>query len=138
MVGATLLGSELMLVDAEFYLVFLGVSALLVGFADLAGLAVPEWAEWLAFAVVSLVAMVTFRRRVYDRLGSGAAGETGDGLVGETALAQETIAPGETGRAELRGSVWTARNEGDRAVEAGQRMRVEGVEGLVLRVRPDF
>ncbi len=31
-VGAILLGSELALVDAQFYLVFIGASALVVGF----------------------------------------------------------------------------------------------------------
>ena len=37
-VGAILLGSELAFVDAQFYLVFIGASALVVGFLDLAGL----------------------------------------------------------------------------------------------------
>ena len=37
-VGAILLGSELAFVDAQFYLVFIGAAALVVGFLDLAGL----------------------------------------------------------------------------------------------------
>ena len=35
-----------------------------------------------------------------------------DSLVGELAIAAEAIPPGEHGRAELRGSTWTARNVG--------------------------
>ena len=33
--GAVVLGAELMFVDAQFYLVFIGLSAALVGLADL-------------------------------------------------------------------------------------------------------
>ena len=40
-VGAVLLGSELGIVDAQFYLVFVGASALVVGLLDLAGLLPP-------------------------------------------------------------------------------------------------
>ena len=40
--GAVLLGAELFAIDAQFYLVFLGVSAAIVGFASLFGLALPE------------------------------------------------------------------------------------------------
>ena len=36
--GAVLLGAELFAVDAQFYLVFLGVSAAIVGLASLAGI----------------------------------------------------------------------------------------------------
>ena len=41
-VGAILLVSELAFVDAQFYLLFVGASALVVGFLDLAGL-LPAW-----------------------------------------------------------------------------------------------
>ena len=37
-VGAILLGSEMTLVNAQFYLVFIGSAALVVGLMDLAGL----------------------------------------------------------------------------------------------------
>ena len=135
MVGAALLGSELLVVDAEFYLVFLGISAVLVGLADLAGFDGPVWVEWLSFAAISVAAMVTFRGRLYDRLRGGSAGLEAE-LLGETAVVEEAIAPGETGRASLRGSVWTARNQGDVALDVGARVHVEGAEGLVLLVRP--
>ncbi len=49
-VGAILLGSELAFVDAQFYLVFVGASALVVGFLDLAGLLPAVWMQWLLFA----------------------------------------------------------------------------------------
>jgi membrane protein implicated in regulation of membrane protease activity len=132
-VGTALLASELLLVDAEFYLVFLGAAAVLVGLTDFLGLAGPAWLEWLTFAVVAVLAMVTFRGRVYERLRGRS--EEPSTLIGEIAVATEDLAPGATGRAELRGSVWTVRNEGSAPIAARERARVEGRDGLVLRVR---
>lgn len=135
-VGAALLGAELALVDAEFYLVFLGVSALAVGGVVWAAPDLPVWIQWLAFGALSVANMVLFRDRVYAKLRGGAAEEVGDGLRGEIALVQEAIAPGATGRGELRGASWTLRNVGGEALAPGDRVRVEAARGLVLEVTP--
>ena len=50
-VGAVLLGSELF-VTADFYLVFLGIAALAVGLAALAGWPEVPWQQWALFAVL--------------------------------------------------------------------------------------
>ena len=136
-VGATLLGSELLLVDAGFYLVFLGVSALIVGLADAGGFGGEPWQEWAGFAAVSLVTMVGFRRRIYSVLrGAGAGADSvQQGVTGEHARVIEAIAPGEEGRAELHGSQWTARNSSDETLEAGERVLVERAEGVTLYLR---
>jgi len=67
-VGAILLVSELGFVDAQFYLVFVGASALVVGLLDLAGMLPADWMQWLLFAVLALFSMVVFRRRIYARM----------------------------------------------------------------------
>ena len=69
--GAVLLAAELFAVDAQFYLVFLGVSAAVVGFASLLGLNPPEWVQWLAFAIISVAFFVTFRKTLYDKIRGG-------------------------------------------------------------------
>jgi len=56
--GAFLLGAELIGVNAQFYLVFLGVSAALVGLLGLFGVVLPEWGQWLAFTAMSLAFFV--------------------------------------------------------------------------------
>ena len=66
--GAVLLGAELFAIDAQFYMVFLGVSAALVGLAGLLGLAMPEWAQWMAFAALSLISF--FNSCVWGVLGA--------------------------------------------------------------------
>ena len=135
-IGALMLAAELAFVDAEFYLVFLGVSALLVGSLELSGTQIAWWAQWLAFAGLSVGSLVFFRQRVYVLFRPPPDEEIPEGVEGETAIASETIAPGATGRVEMRGSGWTARNEGARPIEAGQRCDVISSEGLTVRVRP--
>ncbi len=131
--GALLLSAELM-VPTDFFLVFLGIAALAVGGVGLAGLDVPIWGQWLLFAALSLVLLVAVRGPLKRRLPAGDP-RVDDTLVGEIAMILEPLAAGATGRVELRGSQWTARNEDAMALEHGTRARVESVEGLVLHVR---
>jgi membrane protein implicated in regulation of membrane protease activity len=60
-----------------------------------------------------------------------------DSMVGETAVLTEDLQPGHTGKAELRGSTWSARNVGPSSLSMGQRVTVKKVEGLTLWVRPE-
>jgi membrane protein implicated in regulation of membrane protease activity len=132
-VGVLLLGGE-MVADAEFFLVFLGVAALLTGILGAAGLSGGIAMQWAIFGGLSVVLLVGFRARVYGRLrGTQAPGH--ETIVGESAVAQEVIAPGALGRAELHGTGWSARNVGPDPIAAGARARVVRVEGLVLDVR---
>jgi len=132
--GALLLAAEMGLVDAQFYLVFLGLSALLVGLMALSGFGGPVWAQWLLFAALAAASLVLFRGRVYARLQRGAS-PLREGLEGEVAIAAERIEVGARGHAELRGSRWTALNDGEVPIAAGERARVVRAEGLLLRVR---
>jgi len=70
-VGAILLVSELAFIDAQFYLVFVGASAFVVGMLQLAGAGLPVWLQWLIFAVLAAASMLTFRRRIYERMRRG-------------------------------------------------------------------
>jgi hypothetical protein len=57
-VGALLLAAEMTIVDLEFFLVFLGASALLVGMLGLAGVPLPFWMQWIVFAVLAIGSLV--------------------------------------------------------------------------------
>jgi hypothetical protein len=136
LVGTLLLAGELFVVEADFYLVFLGFSAVVVGALTLLGLGGPLWSQWLIFALVAVASTVFFRRRVYQRLRPPGA-EVSDSVVGEWVLVRDAIAPGARGQAELRGAVWSARNAGAAPLPPGARARVVSVEGLVLEVRSE-
>lgn len=132
--GAVLLGAELFAIDAQFYLVFLGVSAALVGLAGLLGIAMPDWAQWLAFAVLSLISFFTFRKSLYDKIHAGGVGFK-ENLAGDSVSVIEDLAPGAETRIEHRGTKWTVLNVGDTSIAAGTRATVVAVDGLTLRIK---
>jgi membrane protein implicated in regulation of membrane protease activity len=135
-VGAILLGSELAFVDAQFYLVFVGASAFVVGMLQLAGVGLPAWLQWLIFAVLAATSMFTFRKRIYESMRRGLPAMKG-GPAGEIVTMPMALPPGETCRLEYRGGSWSAVNAGKEMIAAGSRARIERVDGLTLVVRGD-
>jgi membrane protein implicated in regulation of membrane protease activity len=134
-VGTALLAVEMFLLDAQFYLVFLGASAAIVGLLGLAAVPLPDWAQWLIFAVLAVVTMVTFRRRVYE-LVRGRTGHVEERLtLGDRVVVPVRLEPSQSCRVEYRGSSWTARNVDQTAIEAGREAVIAQVDGLTLHVR---
>lgn len=132
--GLALLGLELGLVDAAFYLVFLGISALIVGLMIGFGVDVPVWGQLVTFAVLAIISMVFFRERFHSLVrGRGKGLE--DPLVGKRIRIETTIQPGQTSRVEHRGSTWTLRNEDDTPITSGSDAIVLEVDGLTLKAK---
>jgi len=134
--GAVILGAELFAIDAQFYLVFLGVSAALVGLAEMLGIGMPEWAQWTAFATLSLISFFTFRKSLYEKIRGGAKGFRAT-MSGDTVNIVEELAAGDEVRAEYRGTDWTVRNTGGAVIAAGSRAKVVKVDGLTLHVEAE-
>ena len=133
--GIGLLAVEMFGIDAQFYLVFLGVSAAIVGLLGLAGVAMPEWAQWLVFAALALITMVMFRRRIYE-LVRRTSGHVEQRLtVGDHVVVPVRLEPGQTCRVEYRGSSWSARNTDEVAIEPGREARIAHVDGLTLHIK---
>lgn len=103
--------------------------AALVGL-DLAG---PLWVQLMLFALISCAGLFLVRPFILKRLRIQT--KEVDSLVGEQALAVSDIAIDGFGKAEMRGSAWNARNVGASPISAGQRCRVEQVEGLTILIR---
>lgn len=132
-IGMLLLAAELFVVEADFFLVFLGAAAILTG---LFGIAMPElavWVQWLIFAALSLVSMLFFRKRVYRLLRREVPDMANDMLSEHLTLPVGLPVDGAC-RVELRGSTWTARNVGSEAIPPGANVRIVGVDGVTLRV----
>ena len=131
--GAVLLSAELFAVDAQFYLVFLGVSAALVGVAATLGITLPEWGQWLTFASLSLFFFFTFRRTLYVKIRGGGENYT-ETMAGVTISLDSDLAPGSEARTQYRGSGWTVRNVDSKTISGGGRAKVVKVEGITLHV----
>jgi inner membrane protein len=136
-VGIVLAALELA-TPGGFFIIFFGVSALLVGGLELIGLAPAASLQWVLFPVLALVALKLFRRPLLERMPRGEpAADDIDTVVGTIAVAEAAIPPGAFGHAELRGTTWSARNVGGALILAGQRCRVVAVNGLMLDLQPE-
>ncbi len=132
--GALMLGSELMFIDAAFYLVFIGLAAIITGLAGLLGLGLEYWAQWILFAGLSLVAMVLFRKQLYEKLRGGSSAGYQTGPAGETIKLDQNLAPGDSDRFSYRGTTWTIMNMGAEAMSSGENVRIHSVDGLTLKI----
>lgn len=131
--GVGLLGLELLIIDAQFFLVFLGLAAIAVGLVALVGIGGPEWVQWLLFGVLALIFMFGFRGRLYQKLRGNLPGFD-DALVGQVVTLNETLVPGAESRVDFRGSTWRVQNVGTLAIAAGGKARIANADGLLLRV----
>jgi len=67
-VGMLLFTTELMVVDLKFYLIFIGLAAIIVGLLDLVDMPWQPWAEWLSFFCITVVSVYYFRHQVYQKI----------------------------------------------------------------------
>jgi membrane protein implicated in regulation of membrane protease activity len=134
-VAAIALAFEMFVLDAQFYLVFFGISAAIIGFLGLAGVNMPDWVQWLALSVLAVASMLTFRKRAYA-LVRNRTGHVEEPLtIGDRVTVPVRLEPSQTCRVDYRGSSWTARNVDEAPIEAGREAVIARVDGLVLMVR---
>src|SRR6185436_14349625 len=88
--GFALMGAEVL--STGLFLLFFGISAVLVGALSWAGLGGPAWVEWLLFSVLSIGSVGLFRKPLLARLRLNERKEL-DTMVGEEARAVEDIPP---------------------------------------------
>jgi inner membrane protein len=134
--GLVLMALELA-TPGGFFVIFFGFAALVVGLLELFGLVSREWVQWAMFPLIALVSLAVFRDPLMRWMRLGDRADEVDSLVGEVAIVAGDIPPGQYGRAELRGTTWSARNVGTTPLAAGQRGRVVGVQGLMLDLRQE-
>jgi membrane protein implicated in regulation of membrane protease activity len=133
-----LLGIALLVIEMAtpggFFALFFGAGALLV--APLSALGVgPVW-QWLAFPTASLVLLAALRRSLVERIGQRPRLPV-DEIVGQEVVLLQDLPAGGEAKAELRGASWAARSASGIPLRAGQRCRVERIEGLTLWVRAE-
>jgi membrane protein implicated in regulation of membrane protease activity len=130
--GFILLATEF--ASGSMHVAFFAVGAFVVGILVGFGVDIPLWGQLLIFTGVSLFAFFFLRPIAVRKLKLDQK-KVVDTLVGEQATAMEEIAPQAIGRAELRGTTWSARNVGETVLNRGQRCVVADVEGLTIHIR---
>lgn len=134
--GLVLIALE-MAASGGFYVIFFGIAAIAIGALHLFDIAGPVWLQVLLFALISVAALLLFRRPLLRRMQLDGPGRDVDSMVGDTAKPLEDIAPGLVGRAELRGATWSARNRSPVTILAGQRCTVVAVDRLMISIEPE-
>ena len=132
LLGFLLLGVEL--ASTTMHVAFFGGGALFVALLVGLGWNGPLWAQLLVFTGFSLVALLFIRPPLMRKLKLNES-QVVDTFVGEQAIATEEMAANAIGKAEMRGTTWTALNVGTSPIAKGQRCTVESVDGLTIRVR---
>ena len=132
-IGLVLVALE-MAASGGFYVIFFGIAALAIGALHALDLAGPVWFQLLLFSALSVGSLLVFRKPLLHWLKLDRPGDEVDSLVGDLAVPIEDIPPGAVGRAELRGTVWSARNPGGSILSRGQRCRVTAVDRLTISI----
>lgn len=131
--GTLLLGSELLGIDAAFYLVFIGIAAVITGLIELSGIGLQPWLQWMVFSGIALMFMVLFRKSLYAKLRGSGVGYDG-GPAGDIVTLEQTLQPGEKGRMAYRGSDWTVVNDSKQTLATGSQVQISRVDGLTLKL----
>jgi len=120
-----------------FYIIFFGLSAIVIGVLASANLAGNNAMQLLLFAVVSVTSLLLFRNRLLKWFQTDPQAPSVDQIVGQVAVVIEDLLPDGVGKVELRGAAWAARNGGGVPLSRGARCRVTRVDGLMLFVEPE-
>ncbi len=133
--GMLLLGLEVLTLGGlgNFYFLFFGLAALIVSGLSWGGLVEAQWLQWVLFSGIGVSLLFVLRSQLQPKGSSGGKGDPiVDTLIGEVAILLEDLPVEGAGKAELRGSTWTARNGGQGPLVKGQRAQVFRVDGLTL------
>jgi membrane-bound serine protease (ClpP class) len=139
LIGVGLLMAELLLPTGGV-LAVLGVAGLtvagIVAFGSDSDVADYAGGALLALGIVSGATFYFVTRKVWDAHRNEPVRTGAEQLIGSGAEARSSIDP--TGRVWLEGTIWSARlAAGAIPVRAGDRVKVEAVDGLTLVVRPE-
>jgi membrane protein implicated in regulation of membrane protease activity len=135
-IGLILVALE-MAASGGFYVIFFGIAALSIAGLHALDLAGPVWLQLALFSFISVASLLFFRGPLLHWLELDGVGKDVDSLVGDTAIPLEDIPAGAVGRAELRGTVWSARNQDTAALARGQRCKVVEVDRLMIFLKAE-
>ncbi len=138
--GLTLVGLEILTLGGlgNFYFLFFGIAALVVGVLVWLGLTEPVWLQWVLFAVSGIATLLVLQKPLRKKMPARTKqADLVDSMVGQVATLMEDIPAQAAGKAELHGSTWTVRNAGDTPLVKGQRSQVIRVDGLTLWIQAE-
>ena len=135
-IGLVLVALE-MAASGGFYVIFFGVAALAIAGLHVLDLAGPVWVQLALFSAISVGSLLFFRSRLLKWMQLEGPGRDVDSMVGDSAIPLDDIPAGAVGRAEMRGAVWSARNQDSSTLARGQRCTVIEVDRLMIFLKAE-
>ena len=123
------------LTPGGFFTIFFGLAAFAVAGLVWLGILDSGSGQWLVFGVLGTILILALRPLVRRKFETGTPKV--DQLVGQTAIALETLDMNGRGKVELRGTSWSAVYSGAGSILKGDRLRVAKVDGLSLIVEKE-
>jgi membrane protein implicated in regulation of membrane protease activity len=134
--GVFCLTAELTFISADFYLLFVGLAAILTGLLTAFCPDCPVWGPWVLFILLTAMGVGFFRERLSDRFRVRGIPAPGLSAIGDTVVVARDLDAGAEDRLEFRGASWAVRNDSPVMLTAGQRATVCGIDGLTLLLAP--
>jgi hypothetical protein len=135
-IGLVLVALE-MAASGGFYVIFFGIAALAIAGLHVLDLAGPVWVQLALFSAISVGSLLFFRSRLLKWMQVEGPGRDVDSMVGDSAVPLDDIPAGAVGRAEMRGAVWSARNQDSSTLARGQRCTVIEVDRLMIFLKAE-
>lgn len=90
-------------------------------------------AQVIVFIIVSVILIIAtrpFKKKLDQKIQKTNV----DTVIGQTAIVEDEIKPGQTGRVRLDGKIWTAKGAGEEEIPAGMQVTVREIQGVTLTV----
>ncbi len=138
--GLSLIGIEVLTLGGlgNFYFLFFGMAALMVSGLTWSGLVEAAWLQWFLFAILGIISLLVMKKSLQSKKTVDGKDEPDvDSMLGEIAKVLEPLEPQATGKVELRGSTWNARNAGDSLLDTNSIATIVRVDGLTLWIQAE-
>jgi serine/threonine protein kinase/membrane protein implicated in regulation of membrane protease activity len=120
----------------DFTLFCFGISALLVGLMSIFGV-FDIWTQWISFAALSTALLFSAREWLRRKMLSTPGSAELENIIGQSAIPLDDLPAYGFGKAELRGTTWSAHNATHMKILRGQRCKVMKMNGLTLWIIPE-
>ncbi len=120
----------------NFTLFSLGASALLVGLMAALGIFDP-WTQWVCFGILAAVLLLWVRDWLRELVLNRPSHAELENVIGQIATPVDDLPAYGFGKADLRGTHWSAHNASHVNIVRGQRCKVMKVKGLTLWIMPE-
>jgi serine/threonine protein kinase/membrane protein implicated in regulation of membrane protease activity len=120
----------------DFTLFCFGLSAILIGLMSIFGV-FEIWTQWIGFAAISTALLFSAREWLLRKMLSRPGSAELENIIGQSAIPLDDLPAYGFGKAELRGTTWSAHNASHVKITRGQRCRVMKMNGLTLWIIPE-